>query len=248
MRLRLACNLDLVSRFKPEGSGQPFPYQHILGIVLRPRTANLPPGINGARARPKFIFAKSQLLGEIRAQQRDAFAADVYRYWQHRRKSNNVVVPEHAMNLRQVGLVEVRAVTRRLQINAGNLKIERVLLRSDYQVCYESAKLAADFVTNVSGHCDHGGRNAYAQCDGSSRQQLAPLLPPERFVDQTQKHELRLEHTAARRDVRLPDNDRVCRSLRLQRNGIAATRHADRLRVNWRGAVLAHHAVLPLVE
>src|SRR5271167_1034067 len=57
-----------------------------------------------------------------------------------------------------------------------------------------------------------------------------------------------LEVASAGRDVRLGDNDRVVGDLRLQRDRIAATGHADRLRINGSGAVLADHSLCSLVK
>src|SRR5262245_43374675 len=49
-------------------------------------------------------------------------------------------------------------------------------------------------------------------------------------------------------DVCFTDDHRIGGHLGLQRNWIASTWHADRLRVDWRGAILAHHTARTLVE
>ena len=46
----------------------------------------------------------------------------------------------------------------------------------------------------------------------------------------------------------LGDDDRIVGDLRFEWNGIASPRHADRLRIDGRGAVLADHALRAFVE
>src|SRR5271154_1793427 len=57
-----------------------------------------------------------------------------------------------------------------------------------------------------------------------------------------------LEVVTARRNVGLGDDDRFAGNLRLQRDRVAAAGHADRLRVDGSGAILADHAMRALIE
>src|ERR1700732_287413 len=57
-----------------------------------------------------------------------------------------------------------------------------------------------------------------------------------------------LEVMSAGRDVGLGDDARVVGDLGFQRNRIAASGHAHRLRIDRRGAVFADHSVRPFIE
>ena len=120
-------------------------------------------------------------------------AADFHGNRQHGRKADNIVVPESAVNFRQVGFVQKRAIARRLQVNAADFHIERVFLRRDDQIRAVAAQFAVDLVADVGGDGDHSRRDRNAQRDGNARQQFAPRLPAERFVDEAQKHYYLLE-------------------------------------------------------
>src|SRR5580704_3466580 len=97
-------------------------------------------------------------------------------------------MPKRTSDSRQVGLVEVCAIAWRLEIHAIDLNVKSIFLRSYDQVRAIAAELAADLVANVGGDGDHGGGNTDAESDRDAGQQLAPFLPPERFVDQASEH------------------------------------------------------------
>ena len=79
----------------------------------------------------------------------------------------------------QVGFVEERPITRRLQIDPANFHVERIFLRSHNQVGANGAEFAIDLVADVGSHRNHGGGNGDAQRNGGSSQEFAPLLSPE---------------------------------------------------------------------
>ncbi len=66
-----------------------------------------------------------------------------------------------------------------------------------------------------------------------------------RFVDKTRKHcfLFLLEVMATGGDVGFRDDDRIIGHLRFQWDGIATTRHANRLWINRSRAVLADHSM-----
>ena len=97
-------------------------------------------------------------------------------------------MPECTPNLRQVSFVEVSAITRRLEVYAADLNIQRVFLRSNNQVRTVVAQFAADLVADISRNRDHCCRHAHTESDGNAGQNLATFLPPERFVDQSSEH------------------------------------------------------------
>jgi len=110
---------------------------------------------------------------------------------------------------------------RRLEVDPTNFQVKRIFLWGNDQVGANSAQLAVDFIADVGGHRNHRGRYGHAQRDGRTRQQLAPLLPPKGFVNQPDEHRLLLcEHATTGRDVRLLNNDRVCRLRSLERHRI----------------------------
>ena len=174
--------------------------------------------MSDAHAGNKIFFAEGESLRKISSEQGKILRiapihADTDR--QHRSETHNVVSPEHSFDFGQVGFVEVSAVARRLEINPADLNIESIFLRSHDQVRAVGAQFAADLVANVGSHGDHGGGHAHAQSDRYASQQLAPFLPPERFVDQASEHGLLLEHAAPGRDVRFLNDDGIGGDLRL---------------------------------
>src|SRR5580704_16684360 len=102
---------------------------------------------------------------------------------QHGRKTHDVIAPEHAFDLGQVGFVEVTAIAGRLQVYATDIDVQRVFLRSDNQVGAVGAQFTADLVVNVGRDRDHRSRNADSEHDGYSGQEFAPLLPAERLIE-----------------------------------------------------------------
>ncbi len=201
----------------------------------------------------ELFFAKRNLLREVSAEQGEIFRLTVALqrnvHRQHRRKSGDVVVPESALDFRQVGFVQESAIARRLQVDAANFHVQRIFLGSDQQVRADGAQFAINLVANIGGDRNHRRRHGHAKRDGRAGQQFAPLLAPEGFVNEPDEHPLLLfEHAAAGRDVRLLNNHGVSRLRRLERNRIAAARRAHRLRIDGRGAVLANHSVARLVK
>ncbi len=239
-------NLIAGSRRKPQC--QPLSNQNVAGIVVRPGSRNLPPGMRRPHARVEFFFSKGNFLREVSAEQGRIFRLPIPLqrniHGQHRRKPGDVVVPERPLDPGQVRFVQKSAVARRLQVDAADFHVERVFLRSHNQVCANRAQFAIDLVANVGGNPNHRSSHSNAQGDGRAGQQFASLLAPEGFVDEPEKHRLLfLEHAAAGRDVRLLNNHGVCGLRGLERNRIAAARRAHRLRIDGCGAVLANHSV-----
>src|SRR5437879_10613335 len=106
-----------------------------------------------------------------------------------------------------------------------------------------------DFVADIRGDGDHGRRDGDAKGNRGSGQDLAPFLPPEGFVDESDKHWLLLrEHAASARDVGLLNDDGVGGLHGLQRHRVAATGRADGLRIYRSSAILADHPVAFLIE
>ena len=64
----------------------------------------------------KLILAETKRLGKVSSEQRNAGAVyrDVDR--KHGRKPHNIVAPEHPFDSGQVGLIQIAAVARRLEI------------------------------------------------------------------------------------------------------------------------------------
>ena len=167
----------------------------------------------------KLFFAEHEPLREVSSKQSETLRisvithADAYR--EHGSEADNIVMPEGASDLGQVGFVKVGAVARGLEIHAADLNIQSIFLRSHDQVRAIGAQFAADLVADVGSNGDHRGGHAYAQGDCDAGQQLAAFLPAERFVDEASEHGLLLEHVAFGRDVRFPNDDCVRSDLRL---------------------------------
>src|SRR5437879_12810479 len=106
-----------------------------------------------------------------------------------------------------------------------------------------------DFVADIRGDGDHGRRDGDAKGNRGSGQDLAPFLPPEGFVDESDKHWLLLrEHAASARDVGVLNDDGVGGLRGFQRHWVAATCRADGLRIDRSSAVLADHTVAFFIE
>src|SRR5580692_1102633 len=106
-------------------------------------------------------------------------------------------MPERPLDLRQVGLVQESAVTGRFEVDAANLYIKRVFLRSDEYVRADRAQFAINLVANVGGDRNHRRGHGNAQGNRRASQEFAPLLAPEGFVDKAREHFLlSLEHMA----------------------------------------------------
>src|SRR6202034_3525502 len=201
----------------------------------------------------ELVCAKGERLGKISPQQRNLltltlpFKRNVER--KHRREARNVVVPEDSFDFGQISFVQKGAVGRRLEVDASNFNIERVFLGGNHKVGAQGAKFAIDLVADVGGHTNHRRRDGYAQRNGRTCQQLAPLLPPEGFVNQPNEHRLLLcEHATAGRNVRLLKDDRVCRLGGLEWHRIAASGRSHRRWIDGRSAILAGHSVGRLVK
>src|SRR5207253_2738054 len=87
---------------------------------------------------------------------------------QHGSEANNVIAPEHSLDLRQVRLVEVSPVTGWLEIHASNFHVQRIFLWSHYEVRAIAAEFATDLVADIGGHADHGCGYTYAKRDGGA--------------------------------------------------------------------------------
>ncbi len=171
--------------------------------------------MGSAYTRSVLFLAEGDLVRKICAQKGRRFCIDRSIHGQHRREADNIVPPECSPDLWQVGFVKKVAITRRLQIDAANLNVDRVFLRCNQQIRAVGAQLPADLVADVGRHCDHRSGNRDTQGDSDSSQQFAPLLPPERFVEEAREHNLRPEHAASRRYVRFLDDDGVAGGLGL---------------------------------
>src|SRR2546427_625724 len=101
------------------------------------------------------------------------------RYRKHRRKPYDIVPPKHAFDLWKISFVEESTVAWRLQINAADLQVERVFLRSNEEVSAIGAHLPVDLVSDVGRNGDHCRSHSYTQHDGYPGQQFTSLLTPE---------------------------------------------------------------------
>src|ERR1700722_14561322 len=134
-------------------------------------------------SRLELFFAKRNLFREISAQQGKVFRLavalqrDVHR--QHRRKSRDVVVPEGALNLREISFVQECAIARRLQIDPANFHIQSIFLGSYYQVRADGPQFAIDLVADIGRDPNHGSGDCDAQSDGRASQQFTTLLATE---------------------------------------------------------------------
>src|SRR2546423_14516747 len=99
-----------------------------------------------AHAGIELLFAKDNSLRKISAEQSQILrlpaAPHGYIHRQHRSKSGDVVVPECALDPRQVGFVQKSSVAGRLQVDAPNFYVERIFLRSNQKVGADGAQLA----------------------------------------------------------------------------------------------------------
>ena len=115
-----------------------------------------------------------------------AFDRRVYR--QHGRDAGNVVVPEDAFNLGQIGFVEEPTLGRRLEVDATHFHVQRVVLWSDEKVGAKGAQFAVYLVADVGGDSNHRRSHSHAQRNGRAGQEFAALLAAERFIHQSRKH------------------------------------------------------------
>src|SRR5262249_4801094 len=115
------------------------------GLVGRPRALNLPPRIDGANAGDKFFLAMVDCLGEVGADQLDlgivVILAKIDLLGEKRRVAIDVVSPEYAFDLYQIGFRNKGALARRLQVDAANVHVKRVFNRRDDQVGAQGAQL-----------------------------------------------------------------------------------------------------------
>ena len=88
----------------------------------------------------------------------------------------------------QVGFVEVAAAAGRLEIDAADLDIDGVFLRSHEQVRAIAAQFAVDLVPDIGGHGNHRSRHRDAEGNGNPGEQLAPPLATERLIEYAGKH------------------------------------------------------------
>ena len=156
----------------------------------------------------ELLFAEGQLLGEISSEQGDVspLAAMLHATFTGSMGANPMM-----LLCQKVPLILGRSASLRKAPSVGGFRltppistIQRVFLRSDDQVGADGAQFAIDLVADISRDRDHRRGHGYTQGDGGAGQQLAPLLPPKRFVDEANEHGLLLlEHAAAGRNVRL---------------------------------------------
>jgi hypothetical protein len=97
-------------------------------------------------------------------------------------------VPENSFDLGQVGFAQECAVGWGLEIDSADFDVKGIFLRSDYQIGADGAQFAVDLVADIGGNTDHGRGDGHAKCDGRAGENLAPLLPPEGFVDESDEH------------------------------------------------------------
>src|SRR5579872_4953833 len=187
-----AIEIDFISRFATQFRSQTFAQQYIRGIIVWPHTLHSPPGMGDAHTGCKTFFAECKALGEIGSQKSEILRIGVVTHadahGQHRRKTDDIVMPERTSDLRQVGFVQVCAIAGWLQVYTADLNVERVFLRSDDQVRAVVPQFTTDLVADICRNGDHGGCHAHTQSDGNACQNLAAFLPAKRFVDQASKH------------------------------------------------------------
>src|SRR5207248_11617959 len=80
----------------------------------------------------EVFLPELKLLGEISPDQSRVCACNIHVDRQHRSEAHDVVTPEHAFDLWQIGFVQVSAIARRLKINAANFHVQRHFL-----LCYD---------------------------------------------------------------------------------------------------------------
>src|SRR6266851_7815724 len=88
--------------------------------------------------RGKGLLSEGKLFSKVRSQHRNILGLssgfDHRLYREHGRDPGNVVVPEDAFNLGQIGFVEEPTLAGGLEADATHLYVERVVLRSDEKV------------------------------------------------------------------------------------------------------------------
>src|SRR5882757_8426627 len=98
-----------------------------------------------ANAGSEILLTERERLRKIGAEQRDFLPRSQFRnHRKHRRKTNDVMPPESSANLREVSLIEISAVTRRLQIDSANLQIKTIFLRSHHKIRAIAAQLTVN--------------------------------------------------------------------------------------------------------
>ncbi len=162
----LTSDVDFISDLAIEFRSKAFAQQYVRRVVIGPRALHFPPRMSNAYAGDKLFFAESELLREICSEQSEILRISVIThadaYWQHGREAHDIVMPERASDLGQVGFIEISAVARRLEINPADLNIEGIFLWSHDQVRAIGAQFATDLVANVGRNGDHRGGHAHA--------------------------------------------------------------------------------------
>src|SRR5215831_15001305 len=155
--MRLPVDLHRVSRVPARFVGQVLADQYIGSVVVRPVATHLPPWMSDAYAGRELFLAERQPLGKISSQDwHTANGAQIRIDRKHWRESYDVVVPERAANLREIGLVKIRAVARRPKVDATDLEVQGVLLGSHDEVRAVGSQFPVDLVSDVRRDSDHG--------------------------------------------------------------------------------------------
>src|SRR5581483_12207191 len=108
------------------------------------------PRMGAANAGDEVVVSVGKMLRKVSAENRDILLGfcvlDGSVDGQHGSESGDVVVPEDAFDLRQIGFAQECAIRRRLEIDSADFYIQRVFLRRDDQVRADGAEFAVDLV------------------------------------------------------------------------------------------------------
>ncbi len=185
-------NLDRPTRADSKPLRKALAQEHVVRIVIRPGAIDSPPGIGLGHPRGEGILPILELLVEISSQQLDILLMtrgfEFYAHRQQGRKTQNIISPERSFDFGEVCFAEKSSIAGRLEVDPADFHIQGVRLRSNDQVGAIAAQLAVDFVSDVSGHCNHGRRHRDPQRNGDSGEQFAALLPPKGFEKEPTEH------------------------------------------------------------
>src|SRR5439155_20048956 len=110
----------------------------------RAGTGNSPPRMRRAHSGGEVFLAECQMLRKIGSQESGVLGLAVsfkrYINRQHRREARDVVVPERAFDLGQVGFIQEGAISGRLEVDAADFNVQRIFLQSDLQVSSDGAQ------------------------------------------------------------------------------------------------------------
>src|SRR5215469_11429226 len=200
-------NLDLIAGSNVKFRSESLTDQNILRVVRWPTPFDPPPRKSRLRASGELLRSKFKRFRKICAEQSEISPGHLNTRRQLGRKRRNIVAPENSFHLRQSAFVEICSVASWLQIYAANLYVERILFRRDHKVSPIASKFVADLVADSQCHPNHRRGNRCPKRHSNRDQQFSLRLPPERFINKSNKHDKKSESRRQNEQVRFQDSD-----------------------------------------